>query len=100
MNSLGIHFKELTTVSFFSDNVGAYQTLKQIGSRIIRNDSLRVQISSLYENKDELYHVITTEHKEICEDLNSTNGLYFNGAKHMILLDAEGLKRIKNTCIA
>ena len=48
-DTISVH---LATASFYSDflvHQGAYETLKQFGMRSIRNDSLRKQITYLYE---------------------------------------------------
>ena len=95
-DSLGVHFQGVSNATFFNVNVGAYQTLKQMGSRIIRNDSLRGRISTLYENEYVFYNVINRVHIKDCDKLNSNNALYFTerslNGKKMTLIDIKGLK--------
>lgn len=95
-DTLSTHFANLTYVTFFNDNPGAYQTLKQIGLRTINNDSLRKQISKLYEMEYKQYHKYNFEHEKSNDKLNSVNGKYFDGldfgVNKMKLRDAKGLK--------
>jgi hypothetical protein len=48
-DSLGFHFTHLLGGSVFDNNNSAYESLKSIGIDLIRNDTLRKQISMLYE---------------------------------------------------
>jgi hypothetical protein len=48
-DSLGFHFTHLLGGSVFDNNNSAYESLKSIGIDLIRNDTLRQQISMLYE---------------------------------------------------
>lgn len=48
-DSLGRHFIRTVFNRNFSSKEAPYETLKQVGLKIIKNDSLRNQISSLYD---------------------------------------------------
>lgn len=95
-DSLETHFVNISYVTFFNDNPSTYNDLKQLGMRTISNDSLRGQISKLYDMDYEQYRVYNSFHSKLNEKLNSNNGKYFNGIdwkrNKMKLVDADGLK--------
>lgn len=76
-DSIATHFMRTTYTSNFIFKNAPYETLKEIGLEIIRNDSLRDQISNMYdlkyeeiffENRDlfkykEHYRIIMTENR-------------------------------------
>lgn len=48
-DSLGVHFSNVSKGSVFISNEGPYETLKQMGVRLIKNAALRDQISKVYD---------------------------------------------------
>ena len=48
-DSLGWHFTRIMAGTLFDNNNSAYESLKSIGIDLVRNDSLRQQISLVYE---------------------------------------------------
>ena len=98
-DSLSTHFANNTYVTYFNDNTGAYHTLKQIGIRIINNDSLRRQISELYDIDYQEYNMYNIEHSKSNDQLNAFNSKYYNrldfSLNKMELIDPKGLRADK-----
>jgi hypothetical protein len=59
-DSLGIHFARLIGAGLFDSNPSAYESLKTIGIDLIRNDSLRQNITGVYTV---VYHHVKANEK-------------------------------------
>ena len=73
--------KYLSTIhygTYFQSNESPYQTLKQLGLRTIKNDSLRSQITSLYDLHYQQYNLLNTEYEELNDRLVTEAANYFN----------------------
>lgn len=64
-DSLSYYLSRAILYSRFLPNSGSYETLKQIGSTIITNDSLRNQITFLYEVEFVRYRIELADYKEL-----------------------------------
>ncbi|PHS68007.1 MAG: hypothetical protein COB12_01985 [Flavobacterium sp.] len=96
-DTLSTHFSEISYGTYFASNKGPYQTLKQLGMRTIKNDSLRNQISKLYELKYEQYNVYNEEYKKLNYLMFPGYSKYFNEISYYELnmkpTDIVGLKK-------
>ena len=73
-DSLDYHFSSIYVFPMFLPTITAYETLKQNGTRLIKNDSLRFRIVGLYERTHVfLNDVMNSERQQNYKDLN---GLY------------------------
>ena len=63
-NSLSYHITRSILSSRFLANQGTYETLKQVGVRIIQNDSLRIQITHLNEVAFPKYYIELEDYKK------------------------------------
>ena len=106
-DSLNYHFLTATLNTHFTPRLGAFETLKSTGVNIIRNDSLRDQIISLYTFRFDFKKYLTRhmnalqtygeesifntrfDQAEKFDDYTTAKG--WDGA--MIPLDFEGLKK-------
>lgn len=77
-DSLSSHIGVSHYGTYFQSNEGPYQTLKQLGMRTIKNDSLRNQISSLYDLSYQQYDVYNGVYKEMSDKLHLESANYFN----------------------
>ena len=77
-DSLSIHFETLPYGTYFSYYEGPYKTLNQLGMRIIKNDSLRHQVSKLYDRVYQNYNSLNKNYGERSKDLEDLDALYFN----------------------
>ena len=64
--------------TYFQSNEGPYQTLKQLGMRTIKNDSLRNQITNLYDLSYQQYDKYNYEYAKIIDNLILEGANYFN----------------------
>jgi hypothetical protein len=73
-DSLDYHFSSIYVFPMFVPTLTAYETLKQNGTRLIKNDSLRFRIVGLYERDHSfLNDVMNNERQQTSKDLH---GLY------------------------
>ena len=86
-DSLSIHFGRSNSTSVFLSNEGAYETLKQLGIRLITNDSLRDQILKVYDVDFQNYQV----HLDAYNDM-FTNMYQFINANHFSTWNMESMK--------
>lgn len=89
-DSLSIHISNSYSYTYFPASLGPYETLKQLGMRKITNDSLRNQISKLYE--------ITYVYYESYSDMYKTNFLKASEipAVHLSELTWAGVIKVNN----
>ncbi|MDX1472198.1 MAG: DUF6090 family protein, partial [Flavobacteriaceae bacterium] len=64
-DSLSKHVNNIHYGTYFQSNESPYQTLKQIGLRTITNDSLRNQITSLYDLDYQQYDKYNEEYEDL-----------------------------------
>jgi hypothetical protein len=77
-DSLSIHFEKIEYGTFFAYYEGPYKTLNQLGMRIIKNDSLRNQISKLYDQDYEFYNRMNRVYGKRLDKIKELNPMYFN----------------------
>ncbi|PQB06765.1 hypothetical protein BST83_06050 [Polaribacter filamentus] len=77
-DSLSLHFETIEYGTFFEFYEGPYKTLNQTGMRIIKNDSLRNQISKLYDQVYESYNVFNRAYSQRIDENKKLNPIYFN----------------------
>jgi hypothetical protein len=77
-DSLSKHFGTISYGTYFASNEGPYQTLKQLGMRTIKNDSLRNQISKLYDLKYQEYNVYNKKYVKLNDLMFPGYSKYFN----------------------
>ncbi len=96
-DSLSKRFKVISYASFFGSKEGSYQTLKQLGMRTIKNDSLRKQIIKLYELTYKGYHQANDYYEEKIEYLYIGYSKYLNEISLVEInikpIDIVGLKK-------
>ena len=96
-DSLSIHFSNISYGTYFASNEGPYQTLKQLGMRTIKNDSLRNQISKLYDLTYQQYNKINSEYVKINDGMMPGYSKYFSEISftgvNMKVEDIAGLKK-------
>lgn len=78
-DSLSKYLSEVHFGTYFQSNESSYQTLKQLGLRIIKNDSLRSQITSLYDLHYQQYNKWNGEYEELTDQLVTEGANYYNG---------------------
>ena len=83
-DSLSQHMEKIHYGTFFQSNESPYQTLKQLGMRTITNDSLRNQITSLYDLHYQQYNKYNDLYEEftiqlISEGANDLNKVDYFG---------------------
>jgi len=78
-DTLSVHINKIHMGTYFQSNESPYQTLKQLGLRTIRNDSLRSQITNLYDLHYQQYNKYNVEYEELCDNLVAQGANYFNG---------------------
>lgn len=77
-DSLEYHFGELTKATIFNKNLSAFESIKSIGLDIIKNNTLRQQISYLYSVKyDIIERIERLHHQVIIERLYPICGEHF-----------------------
>ncbi len=64
--------------TYFQSNESPYQTLKQLGLRTINNDSLRIQITKLYDLNYQQYNKWNGEYEGVTDRLVTEAANYFN----------------------
>ena len=75
-DSLGTHFSSILIVPLFLETRTAYKQIENIGTRLVKTDSLRNQIINLYEKKYVfLKNWVESERRHMTEDIH---GLYRN----------------------
>ncbi|WP_445383633.1 DUF6090 family protein [Robiginitalea sp. IMCC43444] len=67
-NSLSYFISRSLLRSRFLANQGTYETLKQVGVKIIQNDSLRIQLTHLYEVAYPRYYIELEEYKKTADE--------------------------------
>ncbi|WP_445386478.1 DUF6090 family protein [Robiginitalea sp. IMCC44478] len=67
-NSLSYFISRSLLRSRFLANQGTYETLKQVGVKIIQNDSLRIQLTHLYEVAYPRYYIELEEYKKAADE--------------------------------
>ena len=77
-DSLSPHFSRIQYGTTFDSNESSYHTLEQLGMRIISNDSLRNQISKIYDYTYKIYNRYNSNYKEFVESMYPINAKYFN----------------------
>ena len=78
IDSLDYHFGELTKATIFNKNLSAFESIKSIGLDIIKNNTLRQQISYLYSVKyDIIERIERLHHQVIIERLYPICGEHF-----------------------
>ena len=77
-DSLSSHINNIHYGTYFQSNEGPYQTLKQIGMRTIKNDSLRNQVTNLYDLSYQQYDKYNYEYAKIIDNLILEGANYFN----------------------
>jgi len=96
-DTLSTHFSEISYGTYFASNEGPYQTLKQLGMRTIINDSLRNQISKLYDLKYQEYDVYNKGYTKFNNLMLPGYSKYFNEISYYELnmkpTDVIGLKK-------
>ncbi len=96
-DSLSIHFSDISYGTYFASNEGPYQTLKQLGMRTIKNDSLRNQISKLYDLTYQQYNKVNSEYVKINDGMMPGYSKYFSEISftgvNMKVEDIAGLKK-------
>ncbi|WP_296383054.1 DUF6090 family protein [Winogradskyella sp.] len=77
-DSLSIHFNSIQFGVEFNYNVTPYETLKQMGMRTIKNDSLRNQIATLYDTNYEGYNRLIEYQHSYQSKIHDLEVKYFN----------------------
>ncbi len=77
-DSLSIHFNSIQFGVEFNYNVTPYETLKQMGMRTIKNDSLRNQIATLYDINYEGYNRLIEYQNSYQSKIHDLEVKYFN----------------------
>lgn len=95
-DTLSIHFARVASTTIFSPTEGPYETLKQLGIRLISNDSLRKQILNIYDGSYQYYAKVNAQYNEMDMNMvNFTNHKYFNDFElsgRMTPLNVESIK--------
>ena len=94
-NSLSYYITRSIIKSRFLANQGTYETLKQVGMRIIQNDSLRIQITHLYEVTYPKYYIELEDYKKASNDcipLFDDHLEELNWFEHLEILDINKLR--------
>jgi len=107
-DTLSTHLRESFTTTYFAAYLGPYETLKQTGMRNISNDSLRNQISKLYNityphylrfdaNQDMIFkeHLVPKSMKHL-DELNYVKPMVINEISKL-RADKEYLSTFKTT---
>ena len=68
-DSLSNHLNQIHFGTYFQSNESPYQTLKQMGLRTIKNDSLRNKITGLYDLGYQQYDKYNIEYEELSDIL-------------------------------
>ena len=77
-DSLSKHLFNVQMSIAFRYQSAPYETLKQLGMNTIKNDSLRKQISLLYDLRYENYTIMVGSRRKILSNLINLEALYFN----------------------
>ncbi len=78
-DTLSKHIGKIHFGTYFQSNESPYQTLKQLGMRTIKNDSLRNQITSLYDLHYQQYNKYNAKYEDLTDQLILEAANYFNG---------------------
>jgi hypothetical protein len=77
-DSLSKHLHNVHMSVEFRYQSAPYETLKQLGVNSIKNDSLRKQISLLYDHRYENYTILISNRKTMLSKIYEKSSLYFN----------------------
>ncbi len=77
-DSLSKHLFNVQMSIVFRYQSAPYETLKRLGMNTIKNDSLRKQISLLYDLRYENYTIMVGSRRKILSNLINLEALYFN----------------------
>lgn len=95
-DSLSYHFASVNRWTNDLLNTAPYETLKETGIRIIRNDSLRLMIQNLYDFQYEWYQKNTSQYKDYIEhNAHFINPKYFRKHESIDLKDDIGNTSMK-----
>jgi len=96
-DSLAYHFGRINNSTIFKSNEGPYETLKQLGIRLITLDSLRDQILDVYDRQFHYYLDVLSQYNAL--DLNMMtfiNHKHFNTWQFGHPINPLNLKAIKS----
>ncbi|WP_455168478.1 DUF6090 family protein [Aegicerativicinus sediminis] len=95
-DSLSNHINKIHYGTYFQSNESPYQTLKQLGLRTLRNDSVRNQITHLYDLYYQEYNKFNEEYEALSDILIFEASNYFNELDYigpnMKPVDLDGLR--------
>jgi hypothetical protein len=77
-DSISKHLYNIQMSIEFRYQSAPYETLKQLGMNIIKNDSLRKQISLLYDLRYENYTIVIEARRRLSNKLQDLEAPYFN----------------------
>ncbi len=83
-DTLSYHFARMNNSTVFVSNDSPYESLKQIGIRLIQNDSLRDKITTVYDLDFDYYkdHVVMYN-EMVVRGWYDVNSHYFDGTRFM-----------------